>query len=65
MTNQTILTQIENGVGLITLNRPQALDALTAELAREIAEDVDTMGADDQVSAFVLTGSDRAFATGA
>ena len=65
MTHQTIQTQIENGVGLITLNRPQALNALNAELAREIAEAVDAMEADNQVSVVVITGSDRAFAAGA
>jgi len=65
MTYQTILTRIENGVGLITLNRPKVLNALNAQLAREIAEAVDAMEDDDTVSAIVVTGSDRAFAAGA
>jgi len=65
MTYQTILTHTLDGIGLITLNRPQALNALNAELAREIAEAVDTMEADDNVAAIVLTGSERAFAAGA
>lgn len=65
MTSQTILTRIDKGVGLITLNRPQALNALSAELTRELAQAVDAMEADDTVAAIVLTGSDRAFAAGA
>jgi enoyl-CoA hydratase len=65
MTSQTILTRIDKGVGLITLNRPQALNALNAELTRELAQAVDAMEADDTVAAIVLTGSDRAFAAGA
>lgn len=65
MTHETILTQIDNGVGLITLNRPEALNALNARITREIAEAIDAFETDDSVGAIVLTGSDRAFAAGA
>ena len=65
MTHNTILTRTENGVGLITLNRPQALNALNAELAREIAEAVEAFESDDSLGAIVITGSDKAFAAGA
>lgn len=65
MTCPTILTHIENGVGLITLNRPEALNALNDQLTRELAQAVDAMEADANVGAIVLTGSDKAFAAGA
>lgn len=65
MNYQTILTRIENKVGLITLNRPEALNALNDQITREIAQAVDAMEADDAVAVIVLTGSDRAFAAGA
>ncbi|MDR5653775.1 enoyl-CoA hydratase-related protein [Ruixingdingia sedimenti] len=65
MTQSTILTRVETGVGIITLNRPEALNALNAQITREIAEAVDTFEADDAVGAIVVTGSDKAFAAGA
>lgn len=65
MTYQTILTRIETKVGIITLNRPEALNALNACLTAELSDAVEKMEADDEVAAIVLTGSDRAFAAGA
>ncbi|ADZ72221.1 enoyl-CoA hydratase-related protein [Polymorphum gilvum] len=65
MSSPTIVTRIEDGVGIITLNRPEALNALNERLTREIAETVDAWEEDDAVGAIVVTGSERAFAAGA
>ncbi|KZT26806.1 enoyl-CoA hydratase [Neolentinus lepideus HHB14362 ss-1] len=55
----------EAGVGLITLNRPKALNALSSPLFAELNEALADFDADDSIGAIVLTGSDRAFAAGA
>lgn len=52
-------------VGLITLNRPKALNALCEELIEELNMVTRDMDEDDDVGAMVITGSDRAFAAGA
>ncbi|THH29712.1 hypothetical protein EUX98_g4470 [Antrodiella citrinella] len=53
------------GVALITLNRPKALNALSSPLFKELNEATAELDADDSVGALVLTGSERAFAAGA
>ncbi len=65
MTYQSILTETRDGVGVITLNRPDALNALSSPLMRELADALAGYEADDTVGAIVLTGSERAFAAGA
>jgi len=65
MTYQNILVTTEGPVGLITLNRPKALNALNAELLSELTEALETWDRDDAIRCIVLTGSDRAFAAGA
>lgn len=65
MSFDTILTRIENGVGLITLHRPEALNALNQQITSELSAAVAAFEADDAVGAIVLTGSARAFAAGA
>lgn len=65
MTYQNILTAIEGRVGVITLNRPKALNALNAELLGEVAQAMETWDRDDAIGCIVLTGSERAFAAGA
>ncbi len=65
MTYQNILVETRGTVGLITFNRPQALNALCDALVRELGAALDGFEADDQVGAVVLTGSERAFAAGA
>ncbi|KAI0653738.1 enoyl-CoA hydratase [Cubamyces menziesii] len=54
-----------DGVALITLNRPKALNALCTPLFNELNEAVKAFDNDDSVRALVLTGSERAFAAGA
>ena len=65
MDYQNILVKIEDGVGVVTLNRPKALNALNSELLRELIEVLEDWDRDDQVRCIVITGSDRAFAAGA
>ena len=61
----TILTDQRESVGLITLNRPKALNALNDELIAELNDALDAFDADPEVGATVLTGSEKAFAAGA
>jgi enoyl-CoA hydratase len=65
MANQFILVSTEGRVGLITLNRPQALNALNAAMIAEIAAAVEAFDADDGIGTIVITGSEKAFAAGA
>jgi len=60
-----ILTEKKDAVGIITLNRPKALNALCAGLIEELGRALDDMEADDDIGAVVLTGSEKAFAAGA
>ncbi|MGB0086900.1 MAG: enoyl-CoA hydratase [Rhodomicrobiaceae bacterium] len=65
MSFETIIAEKKNRVGIITLNRPQALNALNALLVGELNAALDDFEADDDIGCMVLTGSDRAFAAGA
>lgn len=55
----------ENGVALITLHRPDALNALNSALIDELGAAIDTFEADDSIGCIVVTGSEKAFAAGA
>ncbi|GFG33558.1 hypothetical protein Cfor_12309, partial [Coptotermes formosanus] len=55
----------KKNVGLITLNRPKALNALCDGLMREVSDAVDKFENDDNIGALVITGSEKAFAAGA
>ncbi|MFG6202949.1 enoyl-CoA hydratase [Pseudomonas retamae] len=61
----TILLETHGRVGLITLNRPQALNALNAQLVSEVNQALDALEADANIGCIVLTGSKKAFAAGA
>jgi enoyl-CoA hydratase len=65
MTYQTLLTETRERVVLITLNRPQRLNALNDELADELGAVLGQYDADPSISVIVITGSDKAFAAGA
>lgn len=65
MTYEHILVERRDAVGLITLNRPQALNALCTPLIEELGTALDDLEADDAIGAIVLTGSEKAFAAGA
>ena len=65
MVNEYIITEIRGNVGLITLNRPQVLNALSSEVMDELGEAIDLYEADSNIGAIVITGNDKAFAAGA
>ncbi len=69
MTYETLLTAVHGdgalGVGLITLNRPKAMNALNDTLMDELGAAMLAFDADDAIGCIVLTGSDKAFAAGA
>jgi len=65
MAYECILVETRGAVGLITLNRPQALNALNATLMNELAAALDGFEADAAIGAVVVTGSEKAFAAGA
>jgi enoyl-CoA hydratase len=65
MSYQNILVETRDRVGLVTLHRPQALNALCDALIRELGQALDAFEADDGVHVIVLTGSEKAFAAGA
>ncbi len=65
MAYETILVETKNRVGVITLNRPKALNALCAKLIEELNCALDGFETDNAIKAIVVTGSARAFAAGA
>jgi enoyl-CoA hydratase len=62
---ETIIAETRGRVGLVTLNRPKALNALNRTLIGELAAALDGFESDDAVGAIVITGSEKAFAAGA
>lgn len=64
MTEPILLQGVEAGVGVLTLNRPAARNALNSELMAALAAGMAAMEADDGVDAVVLTGTDPAFCAG-
>jgi len=60
-----ILTEAQDRVGIITLNRPDALNALCHQLMTEMYAALDAFEADDAIGCILLTGSEKAFAAGA
>ena len=65
MPYELILTETRGRVGLITLNRPQAMNALNNQLMRELMDALETFDRNEDVGAVVITGNDKAFAAGA
>ncbi len=65
MAYEMILVETRGAVGLVTLNRPKALNALCDQLMVELGTALRAFDADDAVGAIVLTGSEKAFAAGA
>src|SRR5574338_1393802 len=60
-----ILIEKREAVGLVTLNRPQALNALSEALLTELMEALQAFDSDEAVHAMVIAGSEKAFAAGA
>ncbi len=65
MAYENILTETEGPVGIIRLNRPEALNALNSALISELKAALDDFSADDEIGCIIITGSSRAFAAGA
>jgi len=65
MSFETIITETRGKVGLVTLNRPKALNALNTTVMRELVEALKAFDADAGIGAVVVTGSEKAFAAGA
>ncbi len=65
MSYETILTSTDGRVGVITLNRPKALNALNDQLMDELGAALLSFDADSDISCIVVTGSEKAFAAGA
>ena len=65
MAYETLIVDIEDHICLITLNRPDALNALNGQLLGELSAALKAAEANDKVRCIVLTGSDKAFAAGA
>ena len=60
-----VLTEVYGKVGLITINRPEALNALNNDVMDGIAKAIEGFEADDTIACMVLTGNEKAFAAGA
>ena len=65
MSYETLLLDITDGVGLITLNRPDALNALNGQMLSELCLVLQQLDNNDEVGAALITGSEKAFAAGA
>ena len=65
MSYQNIIVETRGKVGIITLDRPKAMNALNDRLIDEISAALDGFEADPNIGCMVITGSDKAFAAGA
>jgi enoyl-CoA hydratase len=65
MSFENIIVETHGNVGLIRLNRPQALNALSPALIKELGQALDNFEADENIRCMVLTGNEKAFAAGA
>ncbi|MDH4565253.1 enoyl-CoA hydratase [Pseudomonas sp. BN414] len=65
MAFESLLVEVHGRVGLITLNRPKALNALNVNLIDEINRALDGLDSDPNIGCMVITGSSKAFAAGA
>ncbi|QNE89238.1 enoyl-CoA hydratase [Corynebacterium incognita] len=63
--NASVLSKTKGGVGIITLNRPQTLNALNMDMLCGVVETAQGFDADPDIGAIVITGSEKAFAAGA
>ncbi len=65
MTYTTVLTEIRGRVGIVTLNRPQAMNAFNSTMLTELFDALEALDNDEAVGALVVTGNEKAFAAGA
>ena len=64
MTNTTVLYEKNDNIAIITLNRPERLNAITRELLTGLIEQLQQASKDEDVAAIILTGAGRAFCAG-
>ena len=62
---QVVLTEVHGKVGLIRINRPEAMNALNNDVVDGIGAAIDTFEADENIGCIVITGNEKAFAAGA
>jgi len=65
MSYETIIVETKGRVGIIRLNRPQALNALNKALIADLTQAIDAYDRDDAIGCMLLTGNEKAFAAGA
>lgn len=65
MAYETILLDRDDNVGIVTLNRPEALNALSRQLMDDMTHAMKALDADEEIGCIVMTGSEKAFAAGA
>ncbi len=65
MTYKSIVVDTRGRVGLVTLNRPDALNALSAQMKEDVQQALAILDADPHIGAIVMTGNDKSFAAGA
>ena len=65
MTYENIVVETKGRVGIIRLNRPQALNALNKALIAELTQAIEAFDGDEKIGCMLIAGSDKAFAAGA
>ncbi|AET66889.1 enoyl-CoA hydratase/carnithine racemase [Desulfosporosinus orientis DSM 765] len=65
MNYETIIVENEDGIAIVTLNRPEVLNALSSQVFNELADAALTLENDDSVRAVIITGGEKVFAAGA
>ncbi|HSG81464.1 MAG TPA: enoyl-CoA hydratase/isomerase family protein, partial [Gemmatimonadota bacterium] len=65
LTYQDIRVSVKDGIGTITLNRPEVLNSFANQMRQEIVAAVQALATDDDVRVMVVTGAGRGFCTGA
>ncbi len=65
MTYTTVLTEIRGRVGIVTLNRPQAMNAFNITMLSELFDAMEAFDKDETIGALIVTGNEKAFAAGA
>lgn len=65
MGSSNVTVSVDGAIGVLTLNRPDVLNALNRELMQELVAELERMDRDDAVKVLVITGNDQAFAAGA
>ncbi|MBL8102221.1 MAG: enoyl-CoA hydratase/isomerase family protein [Anaerolineales bacterium] len=65
MTYTTVLTEIRGHVGIVTLNRPQAMNAFNILMLNELFDALEAFDKNETISALIVTGNEKAFAAGA